>query len=53
MCCCPGRNEHHSDGVARSRNLDEDLMLIRDWRPDQVISLVEEQGHYKLTIEKA
>ncbi|MHC8598394.1 cyclin-dependent kinase inhibitor 3 family protein [Arenicellales bacterium IMCC55707] len=41
MCCCPGRIEHHNDGVARSRNLDEDLMLIRDWRPDQVISLVE------------
>ena len=41
MCCCPGRIEHHSDGVARQRNLDEDLMLIRDWRPDQIISLVE------------
>jgi protein-tyrosine phosphatase len=41
MCCCPGRIERHVDGVQRQRDLEEDLLMVRDWSPDQVISLVE------------
>jgi len=41
MCCCPGRIERHVDGIQRQRDLEEDLLIVKDWSPDQVISLVE------------
>ena len=43
MCCCPGRFEVHADGVRRQRDLAEDILLISDWAPDRIVSLVESQ----------
>ena len=41
MCCCPGRAEFSSAGV-RMRDLDRDFETIVRWKPQTVISLIEQ-----------
>ena len=49
MCCCPGRLELSSAGV-RMRDLDRDLERIVHWKPQTVVSLIEQNEFVTLGV---
>ena len=50
MTLCPGRKGASAAGGSWDRDLDADLVAVRGWKPDPIISLVEDHEFYALGI---